>query len=272
MFPPPWARDPRGPDFSYYLGPRQPRHQIMGSRSPCPDPYGTHARRSSHPSHGKPHKHTRFSEPDTTSSSSFSSSEWEEPYALDTEESFFDTHRAPTFQVPRRRFSARLFDSVPDLRRMSLALPAATANDLRPDDVLILPPLVHVHIRIYLPHARPEELRAAVPASMAFGDMSQQVIHSYVGDRARGYDVTVRVEQRGRMKEPSSSATLEDLGHRGEVLRDGRREMKIEIVIGADEERMGDLGRYGGRGPQGGAAHVETVRRREVSRTRFAHV
>lgn len=136
---------------------------------------------------------------------------------------------------------------------------------LRHDEVLFVPPLVHLRILVVLHGAR-KELRVAVPGCVAFEHVTKQVVQCYAG---KGVPYTAQVEQRGRMCKSPRDAVIDDLAHRVEVYRSNRREMKVEIVVGGDEGC--DLrARFGGRGPsEGGAAEVETVRKREVSRTRY---
>lgn len=218
-------------------------------------------------SYPKAYKQTRFSELDTPSSSDFSFSEWDESYTLDTDDDL-DKHRLPRFSSLQRRYSGRGNDSAPEVKKVSVKLPTSTADDLRSNEVLVLPALVHLHILIRLPCARTEELRAAAPASMAFGDLAKQVVRAYVADGIRSSEIQARVEQRGRLKDPPRETALEELAHRGEVYRDGRMEMKVEITVGDDGERERVTARFGGRGPRGGEVDIEKVYQRSESRFR----
>ncbi|KAJ4987430.1 hypothetical protein SVAN01_07030 [Stagonosporopsis vannaccii] len=261
MFPLPWARNQSGPNLSYLLSPRS-RQRPSISRPHCPDPYGTHAARASH---SRKHKPSGFSPLDTPS---FSSSHWDDSYALDTDFSFSPPyHTPPPPSPPRHRF--------PDLTRIPLTLPSATAHTLRPRDILILPRLVHLHILLFTPHSRGfHDIRAAVPGPMAFGEAIKQVVHVYVGDGVRGCDVTARVEQRGRMRESDPEMTVGDLACKGGVFRDGRREVRIEILVEDEGESGKGFMREGGRrrGPWDGDADLVRERDREVGRTRLARV
>lgn len=226
-----------------------------------PGPYGMRGPKPSYPNLPKLPKHTRFSPLSTRSSSDFSSSELDDTYTLDTDSDFSTS--LPRLPSLRRRHPR----SSPDFDQVSVKVPSPMASELRSDQVLILPALVHLRIRIHSPHSAREDLRAAVPATMSLGDVTKQVVQSYFGE---GVGYTARVDQRGRMHEAPRDATLEELAHRGEVHRDGRMEMKVEIVVGDEGDWVGSRARFGGRGPRGGA-EVETVRKREVSRTRVAH-
>lgn len=214
----------------------------------------------SYPKLPKLPKHTRFSPLSTSRSSDFSSSECDDTYTLDTDSDF-------STPLPRLSSLRRHPRSSPDFDQVSVKVPSPMASGLRSDEVLILPALVHLRIRIHSPHSGREDLRAAVPATMSFGDVTKQVVQSYFGD---GVGYTARVDQRGRMHEAPRDATLEELAHRGEVYRNGRMEMKVEIVVDDEGDWVGSRARFGGRGPRGGA-EVETVRKREVSLTRVAH-
>ncbi|KAJ4379126.1 1,2-dihydroxy-3-keto-5-methylthiopentene dioxygenase [Didymella sp. IMI 355093] len=271
--------DPFDPfDFNTFLSSRsQKRHSHAGrfpeprSRSfptPLSAPYIPYPR-ALNPSYHKPPKplnlpkYSRFSDVESPPSTDFSTSEWDDTYALDTDS---DIPRIPSF--PRRRYLTRNSISRPDLDRVSLKLPSPMARELRlrSDEIVFLPPLVHLHIKLRF-HGGKEELRAAVPGSMAFEDVTKQVVQAYLGE---GLVYTARVEQRGRMCEVAKEACLQDLAHRGEVWRNGKREMKVEIVGGGDEVWFGGRGRFG-QGPSGGGdAEVEMIRKREVSRTKYA--
>ncbi|KAF3038095.1 hypothetical protein E8E12_003353 [Didymella heteroderae] len=280
MFGPPWGSDPFG--LPAYLSrgaknrrtssgrwPEPPRSfPVPFFPPPPPMPYGMKPRsgpKSFHPEMPKLSKYARFSDHDTPPSSDFSTSEWDDPYTLDTDS---DLSRIPGL-LSRRRYPSRDSISRPNLSRVSIKLPSPMAQELklRSDEIVLLPPLVHLHIKIRF-YCRRDELRAAVPGSMAFEEVTKQVVRSYLGERLV---YTARAEQRGWMREIAKDACLEDLAYQGEVWRGGRREMMVEIVVGGDEGWYGVRGRVG-QGPGGGSrdAEVETTRKREVSRTRYA--
>lgn len=108
---------------------------------------------------------------------------------------------------------------------------------------------------------------------MAFGQTIKQVVHTYVGEGVKGCDVTARVEQRGRMREPGSEVLVGDLAEKGEVWKDGRREVRVEVLV---EDGKGGFvkGRGKERGPWGGGADVDVEMgiEGELGRTRFACV
>lgn len=208
---------------------------------------------SFHPKLSKLPKYTRFYDLDSPPSSDFSTSDWDDTYTLDTNSDF---DPIPGFSS-RRRYMSRILGSRPSIDRVSIPMlrPMAQELRLRHDEALFLPPLVHLRMLILLPSGR-EELRIAVPGSVAFEDVTKQVVQHYAGT---GVPYQVHVEQRGRMCEPPRDAVLEDVAHRGEVYKAGRREMKVEIAVAGGE----------GWGVRDADAEVETVRKREVSRTRY---
>lgn len=269
MYHSPWGNGPF--DLPTYLarGTKTKRSfPVPFSPPPPATPYGMMPRsdlKSFHPKSPKLSRYARFSNLETPSSSDFSSSDWDDAYALDTDS---ELDHIPGFPFSsRQRYASRDLHSRPDISRISLTMLRPMAQDvrLRSDEVLFLPPLVHLRILMLLPGGR-EELRIAVPGSVAFEHVTKQLVQCYAG---KGVPYTAQVEQRGRMCGPPQDAALEDLAHRGEVYRGGRRELQVEIVVGGDEG-WGIRDRFGGRGPSAaGDAEVETVRKREVSRTRY---
>lgn len=260
MYSPPWGRDSF--DLSAYLarGAKNRRSFPISFFPPTPSiPYSMKPRsglKPFHPKAPKLSKYARLSDLETPSSPDVSPSEWDDPYTLDTDSDFSPLPRFPS----RRRYAWQDLVSRPDISRVSVPM-----LRLRSDEVLFLPPLVHLRIVIVLSSAR-EQLRIAVPGCVAFEDVTRQVVQCYAG---KGVSYQAQVEQRGRMCGVPRDAVLEDLAHRGEVYRDGRREMRVEIVVSGDEG-WGVRDRFGGRRPSGaGDAEVETVRKREVSRTRY---
>jgi hypothetical protein len=209
--------------------------------------------KSFYPKLPKPSKYARFSDLDTPLSSDFSTSDRDDTYTLDTDSDFSPISNFPS----RRRYARPDRTSRPDISLVSLPIfrPIAQEPRLRHDEALFLPPLVHLRILMIMPSGR-EGLRIAVPGSVAFEDVTKQVVQCYAG---RGVPYQAHVEQRGRMLEPPRDVVLEDLAHMGEVYKAGRREMKVEIVVAGAE----------GWGVGEGDAEVETVRKREVSRKRY---
>ncbi|KAF1933405.1 uncharacterized protein M421DRAFT_88626 [Didymella exigua CBS 183.55] len=277
MFGPPWGRNPRdafNPSDFDYLNPRpRDRHSRSGRHSPpprsfpvpmptptsftsCPNPHPRSPRSS------KPSRHpVPFSDfaSRTSSDSTSSDWDWDETYTLDTSE----FARIPGLSSRNRHPPAPEFESV------AVTLPRPMAQELRQssDRVLFLPPLVHLRIRLSLPQRGCEDLGVSVPGCMGFEDMTKQIVQCHAGPRMR---YSALVEQRGCMVEPPREAALEDLAHRGEVYRNGRREMAVEITVADDGGDWRDVRTpFGGRGPRGGDAEVETVRKREVLRTVF---
>ncbi|KAJ4337643.1 hypothetical protein N0V87_004599 [Didymella glomerata] len=248
-----WPDPPRSSPFPFF-------------RPPPPVPYGMKPRsglKSFHPKLPKLPKYARFSDLDPPLSSDLSTSDWDDAYALDSDSDFSPI---PSFS-PRRRYARPDPIARPDISLVSLPMlrPMAQELRLRHDEALFLPPLVHLRILLVLAGGR-EELHIAIPGSVAFEHVTKRVVQCYAG---KGVPYTAQVEQRGRMCEPPRDAVLEDLAHRGEVYRGGRREMKAEIVVNGDEG-WGVRDRFRGQGPSGtGDAEVETVRKREVSRTRY---
>lgn len=229
-------------------------------------PYSTKPRSGLNPFYPKApklSKYARFSDLETPSSSNVSLSEWDDSYTLDT-----DSYLSPLPRLPsRHRYAQQNPVSRPDILRVSVLMLRHRAQEmrLRSDEVLFLPPLVHLRIVIALPSAR-EQLRIAVAGCVAFEDVTRQAVQCYAG---KGVPYRAQVEQRGRMCEVPSDAVLEDLAHRGEVYRDGGREMRVEIVVGEDNG-WSVRDRFGGRGlSRAGDAEVETVRKRVISRTRY---
>ena len=264
---PGWGPDPIADIIASRYGRQPPRSKY----SPLPESFGSphHPRCSArnhqypkayHKASSKPNKYTRFPDLDTPSTSDFSSSEWEESYTPDTDDDR-DKYRPPPFPPLRKR----AVDS-PDIRRVSVKLPTSTAEDLTPDEILLLPELIHLHIRVRINHTQNEQvLRVAVPGSMRLGDLVQQVI----GDNMRERGVTASVKRRGRWDEPSSSARIEDLKDRGEVFRERRREMEVKIEIGDDGSDVFERMHVGGRGPRGGRGiEKERVWRRKTEESR----
>ena len=144
-----------------------------------------------------------------------------------------------------------------------MKLPTPTAEDLRPDEILVLPDLIHLHIRVLDHDAHDEQiLRAAVPETMRFGDLVGHVL----GDEFRAEDVSAFVRQRGRWDEQDSTVRLEGLRNRGEVFREGGKvvEVKIEIGNGGGERAFG-----GRRGPRGGAGERVWRRKTEEERVKM---
>ncbi|KAF3049662.1 hypothetical protein E8E11_008998 [Didymella keratinophila] len=276
----PWGRDPF--DLPAYLArgtknrrsssslwpdpPRSSPFPFLPPPPPPPIPYGMRPRsglKSFHPKLPKLAKYARFSDLDTPLSSDFSTSDWDDTYTLDTDSDFDPIPDFPS----RRRYTSRTLGSRPSVDHVSVPMlrPMAQELRLRHDEALFLPPLVHLRILILLAGGR-VELRIAVPGPVAFEDVTKQVVQCYAG---KGVSYTAQVEQRGRMCEPPRDAVLDDLAHRDEVYRAGRREMKVDIVVDGGKG-WGVRDRFGGRGSSGtGDAEVETVRKREVSRTRY---
>lgn len=261
--PPPWGRDPI-PDMHALLSRRHlhaPFPSIHGARGP-PTPHRRHH-------HRKHAKHTCFEDTDTPSAADFSSSEYDyDPYSLDTD-SDHDTYPPPRLPPPRTRHPELARDAPPAVRRTSVKLPSATADALRPDEMLILPPLTHMHILIRRSRTgRGDVVRAAAPESMRFGDVVQHVVAASLGDGVRRSDVRAWVKQRGRWDEPGAAVQLEELVRRGEVFRDARGELDVEIEV---SDGGGEEG-FGGRGPRGGSFGVERVVERRESRVMGAGV
>ncbi|KAF2630280.1 hypothetical protein BU25DRAFT_419297 [Macroventuria anomochaeta] len=266
MFPPPWGRDSM-PDFHYLLNHRsrhRPTYPAHHSLSPPLDPHGMHYHHGPKPTYPKTYKQARFSDLGTPSSSDFSSSEFEGSYAFDFDnDDDVDKHRVPSYS-PLRRYARS-----PELRRTSVMLPSDTAEKLCPDEVLFLPSLTHLHIRIRSAYTRDEDIRAAVPSSMAWRDLVQQVVDTYIGGNVRSNDVKAFVKQRGRWDSPSSGITMEDLGDRGEVFwEEGRKGLHVKIEVGDNKERERISARFGGKSSRGGGVDVEKVWERTESRVR----
>lgn len=277
MFGPPWGRDPHEPfdptAFNRYLfrraqDPRSRPGQYPDPPRSFPIPIPPPDAYTSYPKPlprslklPKLPKHTRFSDPESPLSSDYAASDWDDTYSLDTDRSFGPP---PPFTPQTRRPRS------PELDKISATVPRAVADELRlrSNKTLLLPPLVHLRICVSLPHDERAALRAAAPGTMAFGDVAGQVVRCYAG---KGVMYSARVEQRGRMCEVARDAVLGDLAHRGEVYREGWREIRVEIVVGGDEGWSGGRREFG-LGPRGGEedAEVETVRKREFSRTRYA--
>jgi hypothetical protein len=245
---PPCSKYPSLPES--FKSPRRPRYSAHNHQ--YPEAY--------HKAYSRPNKYTRFPDPDTPSTSDFSSSEWEESYTLDTDDGR-DKYHPPHFPPLRKRAP----DS-PDTRRVSVKLPTSTAEDLASDEILLLPELIHLHIRVQIYDTLNEQvLYVAVLGSMRLRDLIQHVI----GDNMREHDVTASVKRRGRWDEPSFRARIEDLRDRGEVFREWRREMEIRIEISDDGSDAFGRMHVGGRRPRRGRSiEKERVWRRKTEESR----
>ncbi|KZM19299.1 uncharacterized protein EKO05_0002941 [Ascochyta rabiei] len=280
--PLPWGRDPL-PDMHSLLNTRS-RHRHPRARVPSlPEPQGlptsTHHRPREPRQQPTYPKHLRSSDLSTPPSTT-SLSEWEfDTYMLghdddDDDDDEYDIddsepHRLPRFVPARARHPPR--HSTPDVQRASVNLPRDTAAELRADELLLLPALTHLHIRMRMraPYAaRDETLCAAVPGTMRFGDVVSSVVAMCFGDGVRRGHVTACVKQRGQWRQLASELTLDEVAPRGEVFGDGRREVEVKIEVSDDGEREQARGRFSGRGPRGSGFGVERVLEREESRFR----
>ncbi|KAF9695311.1 hypothetical protein EKO04_006965 [Ascochyta lentis] len=194
--PPPWGRDPL-PDMHSLLSSRT-RHRHTHTRLPSllqarGLPTCTHHLPRQHSHEPQRPKHPSFNDIPTPSSTTSSDSDCGfDTYSLDDEPNDDDDdelnvphhHHHHRFTTPRERTRPPPHRT-PDVQRTSVNLPRRTATSLRSDDLLLLPPLTHVRIRILTraPYAAwDEELRAAVPDTMRVRDVVGGVVATYFGE------------------------------------------------------------------------------------------
>jgi hypothetical protein len=137
--------------------------------------------------------------------------------------------------------------------RIPIKLPQQTADLLRKDEILILPPtLTRMRVQMRRNHAT-EVLRATVAGDMRFRDVVKQLVPAGCTGEVRAY-----VKMRGAWQEPGLFL-LSQIVEQGRFVLNERGEVDVKIEFG----RRGGGGRGGGDGGsnggfgQGGRSGIE---------------
>ncbi|KAF2028504.1 hypothetical protein EK21DRAFT_90630 [Setomelanomma holmii] len=164
--------------------------------------------------------------------SEFSDTECDDAYALDTDTTLDSLSRIPYF--PKTRHSDLGFAS--NLKRVQIRMPKHTADQLKNNEILILPSKL-THLRIIIrTRLSKDVMGVAVPGDMRLSQVIDQLLP--LNPLSEGCAVHIKRDggwqEIRTMHKVSDIADLEELGHVGGM---GRREAEVRITLESGGER-----------------------------------